>query len=161
MPATPVSVDFTLAFQWILDPDGHPAADDAPDVVNNSWGFELQPGFCDTVFQADIQILKAAGIAVVFAAGNTGAAGPQSDISPANNPEGYAVGAVDQNLTIASYSSRGPSTCDGTVFAEVVAPGDQLITTDLSNGGNPAVVAGRFPEPRSLLPMSPAPWPCC
>ncbi len=132
--------DFTLAFQWVLDPDGNPATDDAPDVVNNSWGFELQPGLCETVFQTDIQILKAAGIAVVFAAGNRGALGPQSDISPGNNPEGYAVGAVDQGLTVASYSSRGPSTCDSTVFAEVVAPGDQLITTDLSSGGNPTVV---------------------
>ena len=27
-----------LAFQWLLDPDGNPATDDAPDVVNASWG---------------------------------------------------------------------------------------------------------------------------
>ena len=26
-------------FQWLLDPDGDPDTDDAPDVVNNSWGF--------------------------------------------------------------------------------------------------------------------------
>ena len=31
-----------LAFDWVLDPDGNPATDDAPDVVNNSWS--LDPG---------------------------------------------------------------------------------------------------------------------
>ena len=33
-------------FQWLLDPDGNPATDDAPDVVNNSWGFRDLPGEC-------------------------------------------------------------------------------------------------------------------
>jgi subtilisin family serine protease len=131
--------DFTIAFQWILDPDGDPATDDAPDVLNNSWGFELQPDFCESVFQVDIQILKAAGIAVVFSAGNRGALGPGSSTSPANNPEGFATGAVDETLSIAPFSSRGPSACDGSLFPEIAAPGAGIVTSDLSNGGNPTV----------------------
>jgi serine protease AprX len=126
--------DFTLGFQWLLDPDGNPSTDDALHVVNNSWGFEQAAGSCDTVYQADIQALQAAGIAVVFSAGNRGLQGPASDVSPANNPEGYAVGAVDNTLSVSSFSSRGPSACDGTLFAEVVAPGEKVWTTDLSAG---------------------------
>ncbi|PKN29475.1 MAG: hypothetical protein CVU64_08090, partial [Deltaproteobacteria bacterium HGW-Deltaproteobacteria-21] len=65
------------AFQWLLDPDGDPDTDDAPDVVNNSWSFVQNPDMCleETMgisFRTDIQILKQAGIAVVFSAGNGG-----------------------------------------------------------------------------------------
>ena len=44
-------------FQWLLDPDGDPATDDAPDVVNNSWGFPELAGSCYTEFEADIEAL--------------------------------------------------------------------------------------------------------
>lgn len=131
--------DFTLAFQWFLDPDGDPSTDDAPDVLNNSWGFELESGLCNSLFQTEIQVLRAAGIAVVFSAGNRGALGPASSVSPANGPESFAVGAVDETLSIAAFSSRGPSACDGSIFPELVAPGDGILTADLSNGGNPTV----------------------
>jgi len=131
--------DFTLGFQWLLDPDGNPSTDDVPHVINNSWGFDQQAGSCDTVFQADIQALQAAGIAVVFSAGNSGTQGPGSDVSPANNPEGYGVGAVDNTQSVSSFSSRGPSACDGTFFPEVVAPGEQVWTTDVGGGGTPSI----------------------
>ena len=129
--------DFTLAFQWMLDPDGDPATDDAPRLINNSWGFELEPGVCDSVFQSDIEVLKAAGIAVVFAAGNRGALGPASSISPANYPGAFAVGSVENDLSISDFSSRGPSACVGDLFPDLVAPGNQLLTADLSDGGLP------------------------
>ncbi|MFO7594352.1 MAG: S8 family serine peptidase, partial [Pseudomonadota bacterium] len=93
-------------FQWLLDPDGDPMTLDAPDVVNNSWGFPSTAGECYTEFSQDIEVLKAAGIAVVFAAGNEGQNG---SASPADNPEAFAVGAVDSSNNVASFSSRGPS----------------------------------------------------
>jgi len=127
--------DFILGFQWLLDPDGNPSTDDAPHVINNSWGFEEEAGSCNPVYQADIQVLQVAGIAAVFSAGNSGSQGPGSDLSPANNPEGNAVGAVDNTRSVSSFSSRGPSACDGTFFPEVVAPGEQVWTTDVSGGG--------------------------
>ena len=126
--------DIHLGFQWLLDPDGDSQTDDAPDVVNNSWGFEQLPGICNTEFQTDIETLKMANIAVVFSAGNRGP-GVASSISPANNPSGYAVGAVDSSLSITTFSSRGPSACDNTIFPELVAPGDQVMTTDVSSSG--------------------------
>jgi bacillopeptidase F len=124
-------------FAWLLDPDGNPATDDAPDLVNSSWGFEEAVGTCDPgvrVFQADLQVLKAAGIAVVFAAGNTG---PNSNtsVAPASYPESFAVGSVGTSLStedISTYSARGSSVCDGTVYPEVVAPGFSIRTAGLA-----------------------------
>ena len=124
--------DIHLGYQWLLDPDGDPFTDDAPDVVNNSWGFSMNPGQCNTEFQPDIQALQVAGIAVVFSAGNSGP-GQGSSVSPANNPAGYGVGAVDNASVLLNGSSRGPSACDGSVFPEVVAPGDRIYTAHIDN----------------------------
>jgi serine protease AprX len=123
-----------LAFEWLLDPDGDPLTDDAPDVVNNSWNVG-NGGECDSVFLPDINALKAADIAVTFSAGNSGPAA-SSDVSPGNNSGVLNVGAIDANGQIATFSSRGPSTCDATLFPRLVAPGDSVMTTDLSFGGN-------------------------
>ena len=135
--------DIHLAFQWLLDPDGDLATLDAPDVVNASWGLTGTAGQCITEFSTDIEVLKAAGIAVAIAAGNDGPA-PLTSLSPANNPPGFAAGAVDEALAVASFSSRGPSACDGTIYPELVAPGVNINTADLSFGGMPlyAVVSG-------------------
>jgi bacillopeptidase F len=96
-------------FQWFLDPDGNPATDDAPDVVNGSWGYQNLAGLCETTFQADITALNAAGISVVFAGGNTGPGGSTS-ISPANNTGAIAVGSVDGSNLIDPTSARMRST---------------------------------------------------
>jgi len=128
-------------FQWFLDPDGNPTTDDAPDVVNASWGFQNLPGICENTFQPDIDALTAAGIAVVFAAGNTGP-GVSTSISPANNAGAIAVGSVDDLNVIDPTSARGPSTCDGRIYPDVVAPGDTIKTADLSFGGFPYYVRG-------------------
>lgn len=119
-------------FQWLLDPDGNPGTNDIPDVVNNSWGFPNLVGQCYTEFSADIDVLKAAGIAVVFSGGNQGTLG---SVSPGDNPESFAVGAVDSSNNIAATSSRGPSACDGSFFPEVVAPGVSVRVADLTFGG--------------------------
>jgi len=56
-------------------------------------------------------------------------------VSPANNPGLLSVGATDPSNNIASFSSRGPSACGGSVFPEVVAPGVNIKTSDLTGGG--------------------------
>ena len=133
------------AFQWALDPDGSPETVDSPHVVNNSWGFQPTVGTCWTEFADDIAILRAAGIAVVFSAGNDGGAAGTSE-SPANNVGSVSVGAVDSSRSVASFSSRGPSACDGGVFPKLAAPGVSVRTADLSFGGTVpdpyAVVSG-------------------
>lgn len=120
-------------FQWLLDPDGNPSTDDAPDVVNNSWGI-ASINNCIIEFQSDIRTLKTAGIAVVFAAGNYGP-GYNTSISPANNQGGFSTGAVDRSLNIAAFSSRGPSACGGAIFPSVSAPGVNVRTANLTSGG--------------------------
>ena len=119
-----------LGYQWLLDPDGSPATNDAPDVVNNSWSFSA-PG-CNLDFEPDLQVLRAAGILPVFAAGN-GGPNANTSYSPANNPSAFAVGAINNSSSIYGLSSRGPTTCGGStgVFPEVVAPGVNINTTDL------------------------------
>jgi subtilisin family serine protease len=118
------------AYQWVVDPDRNPATADAPHVVNNSWAFE-RPG-CDTEFQGDLSVLRAAGILPVFAAGNAGPAGATSR-SPANNRGAFAVGSIDNAAVVAPGSSRGPSACadDDATFPELVAPGVNVRSSDL------------------------------
>ena len=123
-------------FQWLLDPDGDPGTDDAPDIVNNSW--YIQGGDpCDLEFADDIAALVQAGIAVVFSAGNTGPA-PDSSVSPANNPGSLAVGAVgpgSEGLVVADFSGRGPSACGGGHYPRLAAPGAGVRTADRTLGG--------------------------
>ncbi len=129
-------------FQWLLDPDDNPDTDDAPDVVNNSWGYDGASGLCLETPNPNlpplgpaIAALKAAGIAVVFSGGNSGP-GANSSVSPANYPESFSVGAVNEFLDIAGFSSRGPSACDGRVFPDVVAPGVNIRTADPAFNGS-------------------------
>jgi len=126
--------DIHEGFQWLLDPDGNPNTDDAPDIVNNSWGFPETKDSCYTEFSPDIQMFQDLGIGMVFSAGNQGA-GPSS-ISPANNPGVFAVGAVDEAQYITSFSSQGPSACDqNTIYPAAVAPGYLVNTADITFGG--------------------------
>jgi subtilisin family serine protease len=118
------------AFQWVLDPDGNAATTDGATVVNNSW--TAASIGCDLTYEPDLRNLRAAGVLPVFAAGNSGP-DPSTSTSPANNPDGFAVGATDGSGQVASFSSRGPAGCGeaaGT-FPELVAPGVGIRSSDL------------------------------
>lgn len=108
-------------FQWLLDPDSDPNTDDAPDIINNSWGFVTSPSEYIDEFRYDIQILKLSGIIVVCSAGNNGPNSSSSQ-SPANYPETLSVGSILKHNLIAPFSSRGPSACDGKIYPDIVAP---------------------------------------
>jgi subtilisin family serine protease len=128
--ATVSAVHF--AFQWVLDPDHDSATADSPQVVNNSW---TMTSGCSLEFLPDIDALRAAGIAPVFAAGN-GGPGADTGFSPANNPGALAVGSTSSLDVIANDSSRGPTSCGGTgrTFPSLVAPGVGIRTADLFSG---------------------------
>lgn len=124
-------------FQWLLDPNGDQDPADAPNIVNSSWVLQGTEGACLGEFAADIATLKAAGIAVVFSAGNSG---HKSDTSmePANDPAVMSVGATDPYRNVLRTSSRGPSACDGGVYPKIAAPGKDVLTAGLTtNGANP------------------------
>lgn len=114
------------ALKWVLDPDGDPATDDAPHVLNNSWS--AIGTLCNPEFDDDLRALRAAGILPVFAAG---AGGP---VSPADSPEAFAVGALAvDGKSVYFDSAFGPSTCGGqeAIYPQVSAPGEAILTTDL------------------------------
>ena len=125
---TTTSTMIHRGFQWLLDPDGNPATADAPNVVNDSWTMSV--GGCNLDFQLDLRNLRAAGILPVFSAGNYGPLAG-TVLSPANNPEAFAVGATDDTDVLAPSSSRGPSACPGAVAPQLVAPGVNVRTSDL------------------------------
>lgn len=128
--------DNVAAFQWSLDPDGNPAtADDIPDIINNSWyDPSLDTLDCFSVYIPVSEAMEAAGIAVVYSAGN---AGPEvGTITQPHNinlnlVNAFTVGALNGNsasLPIANFSSRGPSHCTTSdssllIKPEVSAPG--------------------------------------
>lgn len=126
---------------WLLDPDANPATADAPQVVLNAWGLGDRPGTCDEEFATDLRWLRAAGMHVVFAAGN-GGPNENSSVSPANNVGALAVGALDGAGQLAMFSSRGVSACDARPYPDVTAPGELLRTTDLSVGKVPVTTLG-------------------
>jgi len=118
------------AFQWAMDPDGNPSTNDAPDVINNSWGIFATSGFdlCTDIVYDAIDAAEAAGIAVLFSSGNTGPASGSVAFPAArddSNLRNFAVGATTGTATIAvaDFSGRGPSPCGGGIKPELVAPG--------------------------------------
>ncbi|MCO6474238.1 MAG: S8 family serine peptidase, partial [Melioribacteraceae bacterium] len=139
--SSPHTSNSIAAFQWAINPDGDPETiDDMPDAITNSWWDpNSQADLCgpDNVYYATLNAVEAAGIAVVFSAGNSGP-GSQTITAPKNlNTDEvniWATGAIDgasyaggNNNPIASFSSRGPSTCGGEgsllIKPEASAPG--------------------------------------
>ncbi len=128
------------AAEWMTDPDGNPATADQPDVVNNSWSASNAN---DTWFRPMMRRWLELGIVPVFAAGNSGP-GPGSIGSPAGYPEAIAVGAIDPENQVPSFSARGPITWQnadglgpaaGTVLPkpDLVAPG-VAVTSSVGTG---------------------------
>ena len=103
--------------------DGDPSK--APDIVNNSWECPPTEG-CDlVVLKASFSALRAAGILAVAGAGNNGPNCSTVSTPPAIYDEAFVVGATDMTEVLASFSSRGPVTIDGSgrPRPDVVAPG--------------------------------------
>jgi subtilisin family serine protease len=137
--------DLLEAFQWALNPDGDTTTtDDVPDVISNSWG--IPKGLftpCDQTFAEVIDAVEAAGIVTIFAAGNEGPdrSSLRYPADLATTPtSAFAVGAVDYDGNIASFSSRGPSSCNGEIKPEIVAPGVQIRSA--TKGGTYAYMQG-------------------
>jgi len=124
------------AAQWMTDPDGDPGTADQPAIVNNSWSASTAN---DTWFRPMIRRWLDLGIVPIFAAGNTGPAAGSVG-SPAGYPEAVAVGALDSDGSVPSFSGRGPvvwqdadglGPAAGTVLQkpDLVAPGVGITST--------------------------------
>jgi subtilisin family serine protease len=127
---TPAS--YLECFEWLLAPyaygadpmkDGRPAK--APHIINNSWGCPTDEGCTGDEVIPALHAMKVAGILVVVSAGNSGpACGTINDPPAWHSALTFGVGAYDHRSgTIASFSSRGPSSFDNEIGPDVVAPG--------------------------------------
>jgi subtilisin family serine protease len=114
---------------------GDPLNDGRPElgahILNNSWGCPPIEG-CDTAMLAPaLAALRSAGVFVVVSAGNSGAAGCESvSQPPALHTDVYSVGAISVQGQLASFSSIGPVTVDGSgrLKPELVAPGVDVLS---------------------------------
>src|SRR5438045_2612548 len=110
MPST-----YTECFQFAIAPTdlagNNPNPALRPHVLNNSWGCPASEG---CVTRAELETIvnntQAAGIFVEVSAGNSGPGCSSVTDAPAIYSASFSVGAYDINNTLASFSSRGPST---------------------------------------------------
>jgi subtilisin family serine protease len=110
-------------------------------IVNLSLGTEDTPGV--DLLEAAIDTLSAQhGTLFVVAAGNFGGDGPLS--SPATADAALAVGAVDDDDQIASFSSRGPRVGDAAIKPEITAPGVGIVAARARNGTIGEPVGDRY-----------------
>lgn len=144
---SPHTSNTLAAFQWAMNPDGNSGTvTDRPDVINCSW-YDPDVTACDVTYQNMFTNVEAVGIAIVFSAGNSGSGAstitfPKSISTTLTNT--FCVAAVDAysctvTPTIASFSSRGPSSCGGTgsylIKPEVSAPGVNIRSAYLGSYG--------------------------
>jgi len=132
---------YTECFQWFLAPtdqnDLNPRPDLAPDVISNSWSCPPSEGCTDpTVLQSVVSNVRAGGILVVASAGNSGSNCSTVQDPPAIYDASFSVGATDSSDNIASFSSRGPVTIDGSnrPKPDISAPG-MGVRSSLRGGG--------------------------
>ena len=113
----------TLAADWVLRTA-------RPDVLVNAWSDDSDP--CARFDVPFIDAWKAAGIFVVFPAGNSGPA-PETGEAPAQlsgtYPDGgpvFSVAGLAPGGAIHDESSRGPSRCGTHRFPTLSAPGADI-----------------------------------
>lgn len=127
------TVDVLLnAMQWMLDPDGNPETNDAPQLINNSWGSDNST---NKTFWVAVENWVTAGILPVFAAGNNGMWGGKVG-TPAAFPHSWAVAATTKTDGLAYFSSQGPVAWDGTPLMkpDIAAPGADIISCAIGGG---------------------------
>jgi serine protease AprX len=106
---------YTECFQFMIAPtdlagnNANPAL--RPHVLNNSWGCPASEG---CVTRAELETIvnntQAAGIFVEVSAGNSGSSCSTVADAPAIYSASFSTGAISITNTLASFSSRGPST---------------------------------------------------
>ena len=146
---TPAS--YSECFEFFLAPypvGGKPAQGDpskAPDITTNSWTCPTSEGCSPTTLQAGVEAQRAAGIMMVVAAGNSGPSCSTVVDPPAIYDASYTIGALNTGTdTIASFSSRGPVTSDGSMRLkpDLCAPGTNTRSSYNSSDNTYVLLSG-------------------
>jgi subtilisin family serine protease len=140
---TPAS--YTACFEFFLAPypqGGNPLTDGkpemAPHIVNNSWGCPPSEGCDITSLRQIVETVRAFGIFVVASAGNNGnICGSVRDPISIHDAT-FTIGAHANSGNIASFSSIGPVTVDGSNRRkpDIAAPGVDVRSAGLAGGVN-------------------------
>jgi len=114
-------------FTFMLAPNGN--SDIRPHVVSNSYG----GGTPTAALERALDALLAAGVEMVFAAGNSGSR-CGTVLLPALYPQAFSVGALNRNShQLAAFSSRGPGREREKTKPEISAPGALVRSTSNSS----------------------------
>jgi serine protease AprX len=123
-------------FQFFIAPTdlagANPNPSLRPHVMNNSWGCPPSEGCAANTLEQTVIDTQAAGIFVVVSAGNAGPNCSTVNDPPAIYNDSFSVGAISASTnTIASFSSRGPVTIDGSnrLKPNISAPGSSVRST--------------------------------
>ncbi len=160
---------YSECYQWFIAPtriDGTGAdPSKAPDVINHSWGCPTSEGCIDpNVLLTAVQNVRAAGIVTVHSAGNEGSQCSTVATPAAIYADSFSVGATTNTDAIASYSSRGPVTVDGSnrLKPNVSAPGSSIRSSvpggGYAGGWNGTSMAGPHVAGAVALLISAYPW---
>ncbi len=160
---------YSECYQWFIAPTrvngSDPRPDLAPDVINNSWGCPPSEGCTDpNVLLTVVQNVRAAGIVTVHSAGNSGSSCATVRDPAAIYDESFTVGATDSSDNIASFSSRGPVTVDGSGRRkpDVSAPGVNIRSSvrggGYQSGWSGTSMAGPHVAGQVALLISAYPW---
>jgi serine protease AprX len=132
---------YSECYQFFLAPtdlnDENPDPSKAPDVINNSWKCDADEGCTDpNILLMVVQNVRAAGIVTVHSAGNDGPSCSTVINPSAIYDESFSVGATNSTDNIASTSSRGPVTVDGSnrLKPDISAPGVDIRSSTRDGG---------------------------
>ncbi len=127
---------YAECYQWFIAPTDlngqNPDPTKAPHVINNSWACPVSEGCTDpNVLLTIVDNVRAAGIVTAHSASNSGPACSTIDTPAAIYDASFTVAATASNDTIASFSSRGPITVDGSnrFKPDISAPGVGIRST--------------------------------
>jgi subtilisin family serine protease len=131
----------TECFQWFIAPTdmrgANPDPAMAPHAISNSWICEPSEGCKDpNVLRPIVENVRAAGIVVVAAAGNSGPGCASIFDPPAIYDASFTVGATTKTDEAAAFSSRGPVLSDGgeRLKPDIAAPGQDVRSAIPGNG---------------------------
>lgn len=123
------SGDILSGLEALLDPDGDPETDDSPRVVNLSLG---SPNDNNDVLKTALNNLIDSGVVVVTSSGNNGTWHSIGSIAAVERV--ITVGAADHKFDeVTSFSSYGPTTFEGALKPDLVAPGAFISAPHFSN----------------------------